>query len=299
MGRWLAAFTMVLATTGCGGDPGVEVTPPADTGPTDDLAPSQRTAATAPRPSTPPPCDPELVSVWTAHVGVADGWIEPVLRIRNDGAAWCEVDVGDSPQVDPLMEPDVWLEPGAWADLVVGSRGDGCDGVAAVRLVDVAVNGASVRVETPTIEPCAWQLTAFYPNEVSDVPCDGLHLDAVAVEGAVLVRNGGASTCRLGMLTAVEGDEVEVVAGDVDVAVPLLAPADVVAIATERRGDGPSTRPIVLRFDSGVVLEIAVAGDVASVAAGPGGPWIGGPGSPVTGDPLVLPAALDPFGDES
>ena len=70
------------------------------TGPSDDLAPSQITASTVPPPATPPPCDPDALSLWTAQVRFVDNTAEAVIRVRNDDADRCEVAVFDSRQDD-------------------------------------------------------------------------------------------------------------------------------------------------------------------------------------------------------
>jgi len=294
--RRLGALAMLVIAAGCSSGPESGAVPSPDTGPSADLAPSQLTAETAPAPDVPPPCDPGLVTIWTAQVVVVDRSADAVLRVRNDGDTRCEVDVGASPLVDPLMEPDVWLDPGAWADLVLGPDGEGCADAATVTLAQLDVNGERVVVETAAVVPCGWRFTAFYPNEVSDLPC--AEIDAVVVDGAVLVRNAGVSTCRLGELVDAAGDSVSVASLDRDatVSVPMLAPGDVVGVDLERRGERASAQPVALLFDSGVTVDVAVDADTAVVDAGPPRPWIGGAGSPSEDDPAGLLAALDPFG---
>lgn len=272
-----------------GAAPGTaDVTAP-DTGPADDLAPSQLSSPTAPPPETPPPCDPADLALWTAQVLVHDDEADAVIRVRNDGAEWCEVDVFASPSVDPLMEPDVWLEPGAWADLLVGPGRDPCADPTVVTSADVDVNGEAVVVPTAAVVRCGWQLIAFYPNEVSDGPCD--ELATAAVDGAVVLSNAGSAPCRLGALVAVDAEAVAA-RGAGEVAVPDLAPGDVVAFPT--RAAAGSERPVTLEFDSGVTVDVAIPG-AEVVDGGAPRPWIGGPGSPTADDPAAMVTALDPF----
>lgn len=264
-----------------------------DTGPARELAPSQLTAVTATPPDTPPPCDADDVTLWTAQVVVVGEFADAVVRVRNDGAAWCEVDVAGSPSVDPAMEPDVWLDPGAWADLVVGPPDGDCASPATISLAPLDVNGEQVVVPTAAIVPCGWRLTAFYPNEVADLPCD--EVVATAVERAIVVRNDGAEPCRLGALETADGDGVTVVPAVPDVEVPVLAAGDLVAFELVQQGAAGAARPIVLGFDSGASVEVVLDADAVTLGAGPPQPWLGGPLGPDADDPAALLAALDPF----
>ena len=81
------------------------------------------------------------LATWTAQVIVAEASADAVVRIRNDGDLRCEVSVSGSPLIDPMMEPDVWLEPGVWADLVVGQSGDECLAPEVINVVAINVNG--------------------------------------------------------------------------------------------------------------------------------------------------------------
>ena len=105
---------------------------PSQTGPAKDLAPSQIAAPTVAPPDVPPSCELADLDLWTAQVVVGERSADAVIRVLNQGAAWCEPDIYASPQIDPLIEPDVWLERGGWADLVVGPSGEGCDDPAMV-----------------------------------------------------------------------------------------------------------------------------------------------------------------------
>jgi hypothetical protein len=84
------------------------------------------------------------------------------VTVSTASGEWCEVDVSASPGFDPLMEPDVWLEPGSSALLVVGESGPGCDSSAEVRSIELDVNGRTRRVDLPAAA-CAPTLVAFYP----------------------------------------------------------------------------------------------------------------------------------------
>jgi hypothetical protein len=85
-----------------------------------------------------------------------------VILIRNTGSIECEVDVSNSPNRDPLMEPSVWLVPGGGAELALAPNGESCDVPATVTRVDLVVNGE--RVEAPATLPdaCGVMLTAIY-----------------------------------------------------------------------------------------------------------------------------------------
>lgn len=290
-------MALVIATA-CAAGPQEDATPPPDTGPSDNLAPSQLTAETVLPPETPPPCELDAIALWTAQVRPSDG--SAVVRVRNDGDRWCEVDVRNSPLVDPMMEPDVWLEPGEWADLVVGATSDDCADRAVVRLAQLDVNGATAVVETAAVVTCGWHFSAFYPVAVPDEPCT--ELAVAVVEDAILLRNDALQGCALGELRSVGGDDVAITAAEIapddrTLGVPLLASGDVVALPVSSGGGSCSTRVVELGFESGTVLELSVDGCSVTLGLGAPQPWIGGPGDPTssTGDAAALLAALDPF----
>jgi hypothetical protein len=146
-------FAGSLALVGCSaGRPAVEggSAATASTIVATDLAPSQIAAPTVPEPTKPPPCDPADLDLWTAQVLVADTTADAVIRIRNNGADWCKADIGGSRFVDPLVGPDVWLDPGATADLVVGQAASECDDPMPVSVIPVSVGDFEVAV------PSAW-----------------------------------------------------------------------------------------------------------------------------------------------
>lgn len=282
---------------GCGGTSSTgddAATAPVATGPTDDLAPSQLTAETAPPPEVPPRCEPDRLTVWTAQVRPAGTTADAVLRVRNDADVRCEADVSGSPFLDPDMEPDVWLDAGGWADLVIGTADAACADRVVVPFALIDVNGERFEVPTAAVVGCGWRLTAFYPDDDAVGTCD--ELATAVVDGAILLRNDGPRRCRLGRLAEVRGDDVVEVAGERDPAVTALAAGDVVAIAWSA-DDGCPERDVVLGFDAGPSPTVAIAGCAVEVETGAPGPWIGGPGGPAaaTLDASELLAALDPF----
>ncbi len=71
----------------------------------------------------------------------------------------------DSPAADPLMEPDVWIDPGAEAELLVDQAASTCAQPAPVTSVDLVVNGTPVTVPVAIAEACGVMLTAIYAVE--------------------------------------------------------------------------------------------------------------------------------------
>jgi len=168
--RSIALLFAATALIACG-DGGER--PAADTGPTapttvseaSELAPSQVTASTVPEPELPPPCDVGELRFSTPADVTTEGSVGAVIRIRNAGDARCEVDVIDSPAADPLMEPDVWIDPGAEAELLVDQSASTCAQPAPVTSVDLVVNGTPVTVPVAITEACGVMLTAIYAVE--------------------------------------------------------------------------------------------------------------------------------------
>lgn len=155
------------SSPGAGADVGGGGTVP-DTGPTDDLAPSQMTAATVPRPPTPPPCDPAVIEIGPSGVDAGDPTLVSI-RVENVGTEWCEVDVSGSPSADARMEPDVWFEVGGTAELLVQLDVESCADPVLVDEVEVDINAAvrSVAVGADVFA-CTWSIVAFYPVEAVD-----------------------------------------------------------------------------------------------------------------------------------
>ena len=281
-----------------------QVASPDNSGPADNLAPSQITASTVATPDTPGPCDLADLEFWTSQVIVGDQSADAVIRVRNMGDVWCEPDISASPLIDPAIEPDVWLDPGGWADLVVGQSGRECFAPGLVSLAQLDVSGEAVVVPTAAIAMCGWHLTAFFPNEVAVEPCD--QLDVVDVEGFVLVRNASFTSCVLGELVGVDGNATSI-GPPTDSGVPAiidLAPGDVVAFT---RAVDPTVDCDADPSAGALTFEAAGAVDApeqecgAIYEAGAGRPWFGGsngPLSPFEGDSFELDqalAALDPF----
>ncbi len=199
-----------------------------------ELGPSQITAETVPAPELPPPCEIANLALWTARVIVGADSADAVIRMRNDGDVWCEANVSQSPNVDPLMEPDVWLDPGAWADLIVGQSGDECLSPAPVTLVELDINGVKVVVPTAMVATCGWQLTALYPNEISTGPCDPAALQFVGTDSFLVVRNTALSTCAVGELSAVSDfGPLQPIEPHADIAIAELAADDTIAFRYE------------------------------------------------------------------
>jgi hypothetical protein len=122
-----------------------------------DLAPSQVAASTVAPPSSVPPCDVRELE-FTASA-------EMTIVIHNAGPAECEVDVSESPNRDPLMEPSVWLHPDADAELTVATDDSSCKHPATVTRVDLVVNGEPVEAPVRLPATCGATLTAIYPAD--------------------------------------------------------------------------------------------------------------------------------------
>ncbi len=276
---WPAVGLLALAACGGGGD-----TAPSTT---HRLAPSQRSASTVVRPDTPPPCDPDSLTWWTAQASPVDVTSSATVRVRNDGDGWCEVDVAGSPTLSTEAEPSVWLEPGEWGDLIVGSE-DGRCSPTVFDTVEVVVSHVIVEVSSIVIAACEPSLLAFYVADSPDEPCadlDAVLIDDVA-DGVVVVRNAGFASCDLG---AVVGEGVD---GTTAPAVTALAGGDVVAVDVVPVGDGCEGDVSSVEFDAAGT--VVVDGLEGCPVAGPARPWFGSvPAPSLPADALAL---LDPFG---
>lgn len=115
--------------------------------------------ATTTPPPLPPPCDPSVLGFDASPV--LDG--ELVISITNAGDERCEANLKRSPGVDPLMEPDVWLDPGASAALRVEVDSRICVAPLDVDAIDLDVNGVAVAVAVAPMRVCILTLTALYP----------------------------------------------------------------------------------------------------------------------------------------
>jgi hypothetical protein len=140
-----------IALAGCADDGPARGDPPVTTAPAaTDLAPSQVARNTVAPPAGVPPCDIADLEFTSAD--------ETVILIHNIGSADCEVDVSESPNRDPLMEPGVWLRPGGNAELAIATDDSGCAQPATVASVDLVVNGAPVSLPAT----CGVTLSAIY-----------------------------------------------------------------------------------------------------------------------------------------
>ena len=105
-------------------------------------------------PEAPPPCDVEELT-FSASGATA-------IRIRNDAPARCEVDVFESELADPLMEPNVWLDAGAEAEVLVDETGATCDAPTAITSIELVVNHRPVEVPISIPPTCGVMLSAIY-----------------------------------------------------------------------------------------------------------------------------------------
>lgn len=150
-----ALTALMAAVSGCGEDERESAT---------ELAPSQISAATAPEPAGIPACDVGDLTFESAPEPV-DGVAAAVIRIGSQAGVRCEVDVFESPLVDPLMEPDVWIEPGGVAELLVEHADSTCDAPGPVAVVELRVNDVDVDVPVNVESTCGLALTAIYAVE--------------------------------------------------------------------------------------------------------------------------------------
>src|SRR5688572_4534083 len=153
--RTTMAGVLAVAAVACADDGPQRADPPATTAPAaTDLAPSQVAASTVAPPAAVPLCD-----VADLEFTAAD---ETVILIHNVGPVECEVDVSDSPNRDPLMEPSVWLRPDGNGELAIVTDDSQCEQPATVASVDLVVNGEAVEVPVSLPETCDVTLTAIY-----------------------------------------------------------------------------------------------------------------------------------------
>jgi len=152
--RAVVVVALLIGVVGCGDDGPQRADPPASTAPTaTGLSPSQVTASTVAAPAGAPPC-----AVDELEFAAGDS----VVLIRNAGAVECEVDVSQSPNRDPLMEPSIWLHPGGEGELAVEADDQGCAQPASIGDVELVVNGQSVRAPVTLAPACSVTLTAIY-----------------------------------------------------------------------------------------------------------------------------------------
>lgn len=248
----------------------------------DESALAMATVETVPAPEAPPFCDPALIAVWTARIG--SGADEATLRLRNDSPGRCEIDVRGTAGLHRYSEPDVWLDPDATADFVIGPSGRRCLRPEEISEATFLMGGVEVRVPTAVVAICGAAFTALYPNESPDGPC--VDLGAVLVPGAVVLVNRSTQSCRLGRLVEVGGDGVTLTTPSASnvhlIEVDVLGPGDSVAVEVAEVGPVGSCpvdeRPVDLRFEGGSEVRMRVERCQLAVAVGPVRPWIGGLG---------------------
>jgi len=134
---------------------GLVTTAPATTDPVAaELAPSQVTASTVAPPAGAPPCVVDDLEFTAAGDGI--------IAIRNTGPIECEVDVSNSPNRDPLMEPGVWLHSDGEGELAVEANDEGCAQPSTINRVDLVVNGQPVTAPVALPDGCSATLIAIY-----------------------------------------------------------------------------------------------------------------------------------------
>ena len=157
---WPAALLGVaLGAAGCADEsaaPPATTTP--NTGPAEELAPSQRALPTLPPPTLPERCPPGTIEFAAIPGQPPDADI--VVTFRNVGAAECEVDLDLDWATEHQIEPSVRLAPGATAELW-GVAADPCDGGARPAW-QLTVNGVEQRVALPQ-PSCPLAPVAFFP----------------------------------------------------------------------------------------------------------------------------------------
>jgi hypothetical protein len=152
------AGVLAVSVVACADDGPRRADPPATATPVaTELAPSQVTASTVAPPAGVPPCDVDQLEFEAPESNI--------VLIRNPGPSECEVDISESPNRDPLMEPSVWLQPGGNAEVAVVGDESQCEQPAPVRSVDLVVNGEPVTAPLLSPATCGVTLTAIYTAE--------------------------------------------------------------------------------------------------------------------------------------
>jgi hypothetical protein len=120
-------------------------------------APSATSPSTVAHPAEPPLCEVDALTFSATDAGA--------IRIRNESTALCEVDVFESELADPLMEPNVWLDPGTEAEVLVEDANAACDAPVPIASIELVVNGRAVEVAVSIPPTCGVALTAIYQVE--------------------------------------------------------------------------------------------------------------------------------------
>ena len=150
---------VLLVLAGCAGSD--DASPASTARPVStELAPSQTAASTVAAPDLPPPC---TTGQLTFAPGASDEPGVLLVDITNTGDEWCEANLSRSVAVAPEMEPDVWIDPGAVAQLRVELDTTTCDAPAPVDTIGLDVNGEPVPVGIGRVDVCALALAALYP----------------------------------------------------------------------------------------------------------------------------------------
>jgi len=148
---------LVIGLGACGDDGPQRADPPATSPATaTDLTPDQATASTVAAPVGVPPCSVAQLELTSGGDGI--------VVIRNAGPVECEVDVSQSPNRDPLMEPSIWLHAGGQGELAIEANDGGCAQPSVISSVDVVVNGQTVRAPVSLAAACGVTLTAIYTD---------------------------------------------------------------------------------------------------------------------------------------
>jgi hypothetical protein len=246
------------------------------------LAPSQQTASTVAPPETPEQCLLDDIEMWTAQVRLGPTTIESVIRVRNVSDTWCEADIGRSPRLDPLVEPDVWLEPGDTADLIAGGGLTECS-PSLFRYLQIAIGSESVVIGGAVVN-CQWWLNAFYPNERIDVPCTREQLELVSTQTALVVKNSSVTGCVFGGITGADGAIVQQRESAAP-AITELLPGDVVQVGWAAPSVCVASVNVTNAMLGVLVFDDAPCG--ATVALGMARPWYGSSHGPLA--EIVVP----------
>jgi hypothetical protein len=248
--------------------------------------------------------DPESLAAWTAaaRIDEATRTAEAVVRFENLTTSTCELDLTDPTARAEGIEPSVRLEPGGWAELLIGSRGSECAQHLPVRTLVLELNDDARTVLTAAVVACEQALLAFLPADPPVIQCDADDLAAAIAAAGLVVRNDGERPCMLGELVSVElptgpapsfaemaqtrpGTAID---GPVGAEIFGLGSGDVVVFQT--LGDPiadceVSTHPARLNFtDIRLDVEFPIC---TFVRLGPGRPYFGSPRGPLAGAGFV------------
>ncbi len=156
---WPAALLGVaLGAAGCADEPAAPRPTTLNTGPAEELAPSQLALPTLPPPTLPEQCPSGTIEIAATPGQPPDA--DVVVTFRNVGAVECEIDLARDWATEHQIEPSVRLAPGATAELWAIAAGD-CDG-ATRPAWHLTVNGVDERIALPQ-PSCALAPMAFFP----------------------------------------------------------------------------------------------------------------------------------------